>query len=289
MSCMLLHPMHCLPVANEIVRRDLKVDPAIDSLPRRKRVRALVSAMFADNVTAFRHRYANNANALAEADNFEKVAGKAFSASRTTASPEVVFSLARSWSYQTSDHADADKLPTMAAVRTLTDAILKEAGKDDAGFCASPAYQQASRGFWTATPDTIKPLIDEAARVRAERKAGRPAKATAATSNADLLAQAISLGEGERLLRSLVSDVEAMLSGVQVERGDGSESEGFGPFAAYDENKHGVIVAWPNLRITLEAAFKYLEGQRALSLAPAAAPETTSMAAFVSRMVGKAA
>jgi hypothetical protein len=266
MSCILLHPMHNLPVANEIVRRNIPVTPEIDALPRRKRVRAIVSLMVQHNLEAYRHRYTSNAQALAEADTFEKGEAKAFSASRTIAGWPIIAVLTASWRYQTSDHRDYDNLPTNDATARLMEALEQEVGASPGKLPDAPAYQQAARTYWTSDVGSIQTFVDAATAARAVRKASRPARATVTTTVAP------SSGEAERILRSLVSDIEAMNSGVVLTLDDDSESEGFGPFSEIDENRDGTIIAWPNLRIMLEEAQKFLAGQQALPLPTPATP-----------------
>jgi hypothetical protein len=287
MSCMLLHPIHNLPVANAIVARNISVTPEIDALPRRKRGRAIVNLMFTHNLEAFRHRYAGNPDALEEAAKHEKLAN-AFSSARTHADPFAVLKLASSWSYQTSDHNDCDKLPTTRAVDALLVAMAKEGGFNPDDLHQQKGYNSQPADLWTAEPATIQPMIDAASALRAARRASRITKTPKASVVSD---------EALALLRSLVSDIQAMQSGVVLSLDDGDDVEAFGPFADTDENKDGVLIAWPNLSITVEKAQLFLEGQASLPLptpkakantttpAPTPAAQPTAMAAFVAKLL----
>lgn len=275
MSCALLHPMHSLPIANAIVARNIPVTLEIDALPRRKRVRAIISALVADNLEAYRHRYAGNPEALADADAFAKTDAKAFTSQRTLASPEIVYALASSWHYQASDHREYDKLATGVAMAKLFVALAKEIGVQADKIADVPAYQAAARTYWNTGPAEIQPLIDAATRRRLER---RSTKAT--TPKVD--ASAAELAEAKRLLASVLSDITAM-------RDKASGPHWFGGFSEYDADNKGGQIEWPNLSITGESIATFLAGQQSLPMPATTQPATpapTSMAAFVQNIVG---
>lgn len=296
MSCILLHPMHNLPIANAIVRRDISVTPEIDAMPRRKRVRAIVGLMFQHNLEAYLHRYAGNEEAIKEGENFAKEVGSAFTASRTSASVEQLYALASSWGYQTSDHPEYDTLETKEAVGLLIPMLVKEggyaSGKD---LQNSLDYQHAARDLWSSDPDSIRPLIDAAAKARAERKAGRPSKPAAGQPSDQVMELAAMVGRAHQLLASVLSDLDAMAA-PDTEDNDFDSGQWFGPFSDYDANSDGGFVEWPNLAILREDIRKVVsQTAPAKAQTPGPTPANTpnasqpsAMAAFVSALVNVA-